>query len=367
MAYLNAAGAGLPDPAVHRRMIAHLSRALEIGDPAAEAEAAEEVARIRPRLAALIGAETDELAFLDWGTLAWNAAILSLPVAGRRVLCAPGEWSSNVALLQRLGAQIEVMATDATGKLDVPAIAARMGQDLAAICLPLVCSLTGERYPVEAIGALDRPESCFLVVDISQAVAQMPVDMGALGADIVAAPARKWLRGPKGTGFLAVRRAAMAHLAPSRVADDGRLSWPDGIGLDCADATRFEKLGFNAALRLGLGAALDVHLADATGIQGRLAQLAGHVRGRAARLGVSLAGAEMARSAITTLRGPADMIGQLAARAREAGHVVKLATPDCEPLRPAATVSGGFLRIAPHVYNTEAEIDALFDLFAAAA
>jgi len=87
---------------------------------------------------------------------------------------------------QGLGARIEVMPTDGAGCLDLAATGARIDGDLAAICAPMVCSLTGERYPVEALGALPRPESTFYVVDVSQALGQMPVDMQRIGADIVA-------------------------------------------------------------------------------------------------------------------------------------------------------------------------------------
>jgi len=371
MAYLNAAGSGLPDASVRRRMIDHLRREDEIGPVAAEAEAAEEIAALRPRLAGLIGAEADEIAFLDWGTLAWNAAILSMRLAGRRVLVAPGEWSSNVALLQRLGARIEIMATDGAGRLDIGGIAARIDGDLAGIFLPQVSSLTGERYPAEAIGALDRPDGCLYVVDAAQSLGQMPVSMAALAADILAGPTRKWLRGPKGTGLLAVRRKALAYLAPSRLADDGTLRWPYGPGdaraEDIATARRFEKSAAFAPLRLGLAAALEVYLADPAGIHARLGTLAAHVRHRAARLGLALAGAEPEPSAIVTLQGPAAAIDAMAAAAATAGFTIKRAMPSCEPLRPARTVRGGFLRVSPHVYNSEAEIDALFDVLARAA
>ncbi len=367
MTYLNAAGHGLPDSAVRQRMIAHLQREEEIGVTAAEAEAMGELATLRPRLAALVGVTPDEVAFLDWGTLAWNAAVLSVPLSGRRVLVAPGEWSSNVALMMRMGAHLQIMPTDSDGRLDVPAIGALIDDDLAAICAPMVCSLTGERYPVEAIGALPRPAQCTYVVDISQAIGQIPVSLPEIGADIAAAPCRKWLRGPKGTGMLAVRRPVLERLAPSRVADDGRLSWDEATPQDTDDATRFEKLGFNVALRLGLCAALDCHMADAPGVQSRLAGLAAHVRAHAERLGIELAGVEIERSTITTLRGPLDTISEMAVAARDAGFTIKQPTPDCEPLRAPETVTGGFLRIAPHVYNSEADIDALFDVFTGAA
>lgn len=367
MAYMNAAGAGLPDASVRQRMIDYLTREAEIGPVAAEAEAVEELTPLRGLLAGLLGAEQDETAFLDWGTLAWNAAVLSLPLAGRRVLVAPGEWASNIALMQRMGAEVEVMPVDGNGALDVAAIAGRIDEDLAAICLPHVCSLTGERYPAEAIGALPRPKTCAYVVDISQSLGQISVSMTALGADILAAPTRKWLRGPKGTGVLAVRREMLARMTPSRVADYATLTWPDGTARDIATARRFEKAGYLVPPRLGLLQALRVQLTNEPVTQARLMALADYSRSKASLTGFALAGAEPLGSAIVTLRAPSETVQAMAQAVAAAGYTLKAATPDCEPLRPAETVAGGFLRISAHVYNSEAEVDALFDILTRAA
>lgn len=363
MAYFYAAGSGLPDASVRRRMMDYLAREEAVGPVRAEAEAIEELAPLRGLLAGLIGAAEDEVAFLDWGTLAWNAAVLSLPVYGRRVLVAPGEWSSNIALLQRMGAEIEVMPVDASGALDVAATGARIDDDLAGIFVPQICSLTGERYPVEAIGALPQPADCPYVVDISQSLGQSPVSMAAMGADIVAAPTRKWLRGPKGTGVLAVNRKTLNRMTGSRVADDGTLNWTGTVAQDRGDARRFEKSGFFVPPRLGLLQAVRVHLAEQADIHARLSVLAGHVRTKAQTLGISVASSD---SAIVTLRLGRETAKAMASAAKAAGLTVKLATPDCEPMRPAETVSGGFLRISAHIYNNETEIDSLFDTFAQA-
>lgn len=363
MIYLNAAGFGLPDPRVRARMIRHLQREDEIGQVQAEMEAAQDCAAVRDRLAALIGAEAGEIALMQWGTGAWNAAMLSLPAAGKRVLMAPGEWGSNVALMQRQGAVVEVMPFGTDGVLDLDALASRMDQDVAAICVPMVCSLTGERYPVEALGAIPRPDSCAYVVDASQALGQMPVSVEALSADILVGPTRKWLRGPKGTGVLYVSRRWLSLLGPSRVSDYMGARFEDGGFIDHPDARRFEQTGFFVAQRLGLAAALDV-LDDLglASVQQQVTSLADHVRACARSADIEIAGVEPGGSGIVSLRMSRARLDGVMPKLKEAGIVCKDAGPECEPLRPAETVTGGFLRIAPHVYNTADEIDRVFEI-----
>lgn len=364
MIYLNAAGHGLPDPAVRARMIAHLQREEEIGPIAAENEAHDEAETVRPRIATLLNAASpDEIALPPWTTTGWNAALLSIPLAGRRVLMTPGQWASDVALAQRMGARVEVMATDEAGRLDLDAIAGQIDDDLALLACPMVCSLTGERYPVEALGALDRPAACYFAVDAAQAVGQMPVDVAALGADILTAPIRKWVRGPRGTGLLYVRRTALERMEPSRLAHYGSFAIDGLTFTDEPRAARFEPTGYFTAQRLGISAALDV--LDEAGVEQtfvRLRELNNHVLRLAARAGIPVAGCEPVGSAIVTLCFEPSELGSIMARLVAEEIVVKAAAPDCEPLRDPASVRHGFLRISPHVYNTPAEIDFAFEI-----
>ena len=170
MIYMNAASHGMPDRTVRDRMRAYMDREDQIGPAAAEEEAGPEMIAVTGKAAQVIGAAPEGVVLVGTTTIGWNSAVLSLPLAGRRVLVAPGEWASDVAVLGRMGAAVETMPVAADGTLDLDALAGRIDDDLGAICLPMVCSLTGERYPAEQIGALPRPEGCFFVVDAAQAV-----------------------------------------------------------------------------------------------------------------------------------------------------------------------------------------------------
>lgn len=364
--YLNAASHGLPDEAVRRRMKDYLARESDAGPHRAALEAAEELEAVRGKAAALIGARADETALATTTTRAWGMAVAALPLKGRRILVAPHEWVSNIAILQRLdagpGMTIDVLPLAPDGDLDTEALRGSIGEDVAAICVPMVSSLTGRRYPVEKIGAMARPDHCFYVVDAAQALGQTPVDVTRIGCDMLAATARKWLRAPRGTALLYVSSRTLERLKPVPFPDTGLLWRPDSLDFaDAAAAARFETFDANAALGLGLGAAIDIALKETVpAVSKRLLALANHVRARAREAGIALFSPGKAQSAITALRLPQALAESLPARLDAARIVVKFPAPRDEPLAPAPPDGDTLLRVSPHVYNSREDIDALF-------
>ena len=358
MIYLNAAGHGLPAKQVRDRMRAYLDREDEIGPGRAEAEASEEVAACRDKAARIIDADPADVMLQGTTTIGWNAAVLSLPLAGRRVLAAPGEWISDVAVLARMGARIEVMPTDGSGLLDVDAIAGRIDDDLAAICAPMVCSLTGEQYPLVQLGALPRPDDCLFIVDAAQALGQFPVSVRDLRADILASTTRKWLRGPRDTALVYVAPRVFELMRPNPAPRIAGIHGQGAQVIDKKGIDRFNPGAVFAPQRLGLGTALDLYLSDPSSHMAAPALLASRLREGVLALGWRLACPEGAPpSAITTITHSPDRISAAAEALRGAGFSFVTPNPDCEPLRQIDGSRHAFLRLSPHAYNTEAEID----------
>lgn len=366
LTYLNAASHGLPDERVRARMASHLARESEIGAEAAAGEAEAESEATRQRAAGFIGAKVDELALMTTTTLAWGVAVAALPLSGARILVAENEWASNIAALQRLAnsraLSIEVMPVNEAGDVDLAALEARVDDDVAAICTPMVSSLTGRRYPVEEIGRLPRPEKSFYIVDAAQALGQMPVDVTAIGCDVLAATTRKWLRSPRGLALLYVGDAALARMTPQLLPDIAGMA-PDGASgfQDVPSARRFETGDYNLALRLGLGAAIDVVLE--TGIEviesriGELAQRA-HARGVEAGLVPLLAGGP--QSGIVSFVLPEKRAARTARALSEANVAAKFPALWNEPFLTLEGDGSAILRIAPHVYNGAEDVDRAF-------
>lgn len=347
--YLNACSHGLPSAATMQRMIDHLALEQRIGPVAAREAAEAGAAALREDAAALIGAAPADTGFSFTTFTAWSALLGGLDLAGRHVLVAPHEWGENVRALRALAAQngmrIEIVPSRGTLPPAPEDWAARIGEDTAALFLPMVTSVQGLRYPVEAVAALPRPEGCRLILDAAQALGQTPVDVARLGCDALVGTGRKWLRGPRGSALFWLRPVAFPGLAGPPI----------------------ERFDANVAVRLGLGQAIaEARGQGLTVIEGEIARLSAHALERAGAAGLAPFGDQHPRTGALCLAVPSARALHLAPRLAAEGFTVKW--PDIrtdEPLAPAPPDGTALLRIAPHVYNTEAGIDALFERIAA--
>ena len=143
--------------------------------------------------------------------------------------------------------------------------------------------MAGSRTPPPRSGAVARRHGVPYLLDACQAVGQTPIDVEALGCDFLSATGRKFLRGPRGTGFLYVRGAWLDRLEPAMI-DHFAAPW---VARDayCAAPGRapLRDLGARLALRLGLGAAV------AYALEIGLEPIEWRVRGLAERLRAGLA------------------------------------------------------------------------------
>ena len=202
---------------------------------------------------------------------------------GDRILTARAEYAANyVAYLQtaqRTGVAVEVIPDDPDGVLDPAALQRMIDDRVRLIAITWIPTNGGLVNPAAEVGRIARAAGIPYLLDACQAVGQMPVDVTALGCDMLAATGRKFLRGPRGTGFLYVRRELLARLEPPMI-DHFGAPWvtPDTYRLR-DDARRFETWENNYAARLGLGVAVDYALAlGLEAIEARCGALASRLR-----------------------------------------------------------------------------------------
>jgi len=237
-------------------------------------------------VATLIGASSDEVALMDGATRAWDIVFHSLRFEpGDRILTSNTEYASNlIGMLQvarRSGVIIDVIADDGLGQVDVAALEGAIDERVKLIALTHVPSTGGLVNPAEGVGAIARKYAIPYLLDACQSVGQLALDVETIGCDFLSGAGRKYLRAPRGTGFLYARRATTAAVEPAMLDMHGA----DLISRDAyqarADARRFEMFEYDVAGRIGLGVACDYTQAlGLEAIERRVTALASELRAR---------------------------------------------------------------------------------------
>ncbi len=246
MLHLNHAGASLAPQPVLDAIIDHLQREARIGGYEAADEAAAPWKRTYDVVATLLGAHADEIALVDSATRAWDLAVYSLPIEPQdRVLISRAEYGANaIALLQlqrRTGCQLVLVDDDEHGQIDLASLERELAHDDAAlVSLVHVPTQSGLVNPAVEVGRLCREAGVLFVLDACQSAGQLPLDVEELGCAVLTATGRKFLRGPRGTGFLYVRGELVERVEPVML-DLLSATWtaPDAYEVR-PDARRFE-------------------------------------------------------------------------------------------------------------------------------
>jgi cysteine desulfurase / selenocysteine lyase len=368
--HLNNAGAALPTRHVLDTVIDHLELEARIGGYAAADEVTARSSAVYDSVAALIGAHADEIALVESATRAWDMAFYALAttfVPGDVVLTSRSEYASNaLATLQvarRDGITLEVVPDDEHGALSVDALRARLERDppVRLVAVSWIPTQGGLVNPAAEIGAVARAAGVAYLLDACQAVGQLPVDVDALACDFLSATGRKYLRAPRGTGFLYVRRPWIDVLDPPFVdVHAARWTGPDTYELR-GDARRFESFEHSVAGRLGLGAAVDEARAlGADAIAERVLALGAALRTKLAAV-PHLQLRDLGRHQCGIVTFTVDGVDpfSLAAQLRERRVNISVSTIDFARIDFGSRGLEAVARASVHYYNTEDELDRL--------
>ena len=381
VAHLNHAGCSLaPRPVLDAQVEWLRAEALAGGYELAD-ERADDRTGTYAEVAALVGASPGEIALVENATFAWHQAFWSLGLQpGDRVLTCNAEYASGfVSMLQaqhRSGITVEVVPDDEHGQVSVEALARALDDDRAGpvglVAMTHVPTNGGLVNPAAEIGRLARAAGVPYLLDACQSVGQMPVDVEVIGCDLLSATGRKFLRAPRGTGFLYVRRALLDRTDPApfepAFLDLLGAEWmaPDRYEVR-ADARRFESWETNEAARAGLRAA--VAYARSWGldaIDARVGALAAELRGRLAEVpGVTVHDRGERQCGIVSFAHADVGADDIAAAARAAGVNVSVSHPSSTLLDAERRHLPDLVRASVHYVTTEGELARLTAVVAA--
>jgi selenocysteine lyase/cysteine desulfurase len=364
--HFNNAGCGLMAAPVTDAMVGHLNLEARIGGYEASAARAAEVREFYTEVAALINTTPDNIAFSGSATHAYATALSSIPFEpGDVILTTRDDFISNqiafLSLRKRFGVRIVHAPNTPEGGVDVEAMAALMRTHrprlVSATHVPTNSGLVS---PVAEIGRHCRELDLLYLVDACQSVGQLVIDVAEIGCDLLTATCRKFLRGPRGSGFLYVSdRVLRAGYEPLFIDMHGA-RWTEPGGYEpVGTAARFEEWEFPYATVLGSAAA--TRYARRVGIEAieqRTPALAARLRDRLATIpGVRVLDRGPRLAALVTFEVAGWQPQPFKASMDAHGINSALSFRDFAQFDFGDKNVDWCLRLSPHYYNTEEEVD----------
>ena len=314
--------------------------------------------------ARLLNCEPDEIAYVENATRAWGMAFYSFKFKpGDRILTTIAEYGSNVVAYNqqanRYGVEVVFVPNDKSGQIDISTLEDLIDERVKLISITHIPTGGGLVNPAVKVGKLAKAAKIPYLLDSCQGVGQVPLDVDELGCDILCGTGRKYLRGPRGTGLLYVRREMVEKLEPPLLDQHAaRLISPTEYEIR-TDAKRFENWEQYFAGKAALGRAIDYSLSwGLEKTRDRIYGLAAKLRKKLADIdGVHVMDEGVEKCGIVTFIAEQKDVAAL--KKSFAAHKINVTTPkgsgnlvsfQHRKLRE-------LVRASLHYYNTEEEID----------
>ncbi|QNK61216.1 aminotransferase class V-fold PLP-dependent enzyme [Pedobacter sp. PAMC26386] len=364
--FLNSAGSSLVPDAVFDKVMNYLTEEAKVGGYALAAAHLQETEEFYKEAAILLNCKPKNMAFQTSATDAYAKALSAIDFkAGDVILTTDDDYVSNqisfISLRKRLGIRIVRAVNLPDGDLDLLAF-----EEMVKAYRPKLIAIThiptssGLVQAVEAVGVICRKYEVWYLLDACQSVGQLVVDTKKIGCDFLTATGRKFLRGPRGTGFLYVSdRALEAGLAPLLMDMQGaKWTAADDYELE-PSAKRFEYWESSIAGRIGLKEAL--HYANTIGmanIEQYNAELMKQFRSRLRQIkGLNLQDRGSCVSSILTFTMDHHSLEEIAEQLRVHHVYFSMSFKGSAMLDFAKKNIDSAIRLSPHYFNTTEELE----------
>ena len=312
----------------------------------------------------LLNANSKEIAFVENATRAWDMVFYALPLGpGDKILTTVSEYGSNlIAYLHRAKqteAEIVIVPNDNNGQIDVKALEQSIDEKTKLISISHIPTGGGLVNPAHDVGRITKKHGIPFLLDACQSVGQMHLDVQEIGCDFLSATGRKYLRGPRGTGFLYVQEGWIERLEPPLI-DQYAAELIDANTYEIrTDARRFENWERYFAGQAALGQAVDYAMElGLEAIERRVVDLAASLREGLQETGVlELTDQGAKKSGLVTFqhqRFDAEQVKMLVAKQN-----INVSTSSGSGMKLSYLERGldSLVRASVHYYNTLEEIN----------
>lgn len=366
IAFFDNCGASLMPVCVLQAQHEHLDLEAEVGGYEAARLRSDEIEAVYDSVAALINCQRDEVAIVENATVGWMMAFYAIPFApGDRILTAEAEYASNylayLQLVKEKGVVVETIASTPDGEVCVESLKSMLDDRVKLISITHIPTNGGLVNPVEEIGAVAREHGILYLVDACQSAGQRALDVEAIQCDLLSATGRKFLRGPRGVGFLYVSRRILDSLHPPMI-DLFSATWVEPERYELRpDARRFENWETNYAAKLGLGQAIDYAMAvGLDNIEAEVTRLAQDLRRRLTALpGVTVYDIGRRQCGIVTFAVDGIDATEIETRLRENKVIVSVSSPLSTLIDATRRRLPDLVRASVHYFNRDADLDSL--------
>jgi cysteine desulfurase/selenocysteine lyase len=367
--HFNNAGASLMPTPVSRALHEYLNKEEQLGGYETEALYIESLNSIYSSAAKLLNCSTNEIAFVENATRAWDMAFYSFKFnPGDKILTTIAEYGSNVvAYLQqakRFGVDIVFVPNDESGQIDVSALSNMIDENVKLISITHIPTGGGLVNPAKAVGSVANAAGIPYILDSCQGVGHMPIDVEDIGCDVLCITGRKYLRGPRGTGLLYVRSSLLNELEPPILDQHAAELISPTEYLIRPDSKRFENWEQYCAGKYALGIAIDYALSwGLDAIQQRIYLLADNLRQKLSKLdGIHSTDDGVEKCGIITFT--ADQLEPVAIKRALSKQRINVSTSKGSGSLVSFQDRGlkEVVRASVHYFNTDEEIDYFVDV-----